>query len=136
MGTEFKIIVADAQPRMAQLKGMSADIDAQVHDIIAAAPPEEGLSKDDIAKIQALEKKQRDILTAHQQLALVCAAALDDSETLKHLAASLTSAVAILKAETAAIAAVSARCAEIGAVCTSIDGIIAKLTALIGPKAA
>ncbi|GAA0571670.1 hypothetical protein [Rhizomicrobium electricum] len=136
MGPEFNAILADAKPRMAQLKAMSADIDAQIHAIIAAATPGVGLSDDDNAKVQQLGQKQRDILTTHQKLTLISAAALDDSATLQNLTAALTGAVAVLKSEIAAIAAVSAHCAEIGAVCTGLDDIIAKLTALIGPKTA
>jgi hypothetical protein len=136
MPTDFTAIVTGAHSRQAQLLAINSAIDVEVHNIIASATPGIGLTADDIVRIQGLHKKQAVILTSIQELALVTAAALDDGDTLKHIAASLTAAVGVLKTEAAAIATISATCATINTVCTGLDGIIGQLTTLIGGAAA
>jgi hypothetical protein len=130
--SDFQQIVSNANTRLAQLQAMNSDIDGKIHSIIGAVPPGTSLSAQDVKTIQSLRASQNAILNSIQELALVTAAALDDSDAVSRLAASLATAIGALRAEIDVIAAISASCAQISAVCTGIDGIITDLKKLIG----
>lgn len=125
-------VISTAQAEIANLQTINAGIDAEVNAIVASAQPGVGLTAEALARVQDLQQKQSIVLRNIQELALVSAAALDNSDTLKHITASLKTSVQGLKNAAAGIAAVSATCAQITAVCGGIDGVIAQLTSLIG----
>lgn len=96
-------IIAAAQSQIGVLKDTSNSIDAQI-DAIKTSGPDGPLSAQQLSEINSLRAAQKQVLLSIEKLALVTLAALDNSQEIAQLTASLATVAKGLQDQASKIA--------------------------------